>query len=243
MVWHTANRRWQTWRAVSADGINGSGNGPLSQPLGLWSPFYGRAAARLWPEPSLQSGGWCAGVGCSAVSATVSRFSRAVCRLSRRHARRRNRHIGRRIDQDDMIAFRASPSGAILARHRQCPAAQRADQVVVPCGQLRYVNARSRRSSTPRRQMSAMAYSAHSVVLIRALLLGALTLDFAHASRAQATAPAVVPAPVVQERYLLHVEVPKFSSMTSADAASLVVGRLEQASKSRRTRARGLVPD
>jgi uncharacterized protein GlcG (DUF336 family) len=129
-------------RPFLPDGINGSGNGPLSKPFAQWSPFadglqldlvIGTVVANL--------GGGALTVGCSAASANgIQIFPGSVPIYKGGVLAGAIGISGDGIDQDDMIAFLGlANAGNILGTVSNAPGV-RADTIAVPGGLLRYVN-------------------------------------------------------------------------------------------------------
>lgn len=133
-------------RPFLPDGINGSGPGPLSKPFAQWSPFAvglqldlvrGKVVTNILAGANT---GPCAAI--PAVANGIQIFPGSV------PIYRGNVLVGAigvsgdGIDQDDMVAFLglANAGIALGTGIANAPAAQRADQIAVPGGQLRYVS-------------------------------------------------------------------------------------------------------
>jgi len=133
-------------RPFLPDGINGNGPGPLSKPFNQWSPFTdglqldlvqakvvgnilaGTNTGPCNPIPAVTNG-----IQIFPGSVPIFRGAVLVGALG---------ISGDGIDQDDMIAFLglANAGAALGTGIGHAPAGQRADQITVPGGQLRYVN-------------------------------------------------------------------------------------------------------
>ena len=133
-------------RPFLPDGINGNPPGPLSKPFAQWSPFTdglqldlvqakvvgnilaGTNTGPCSPIPAVANG-----IQIFPGSVPIYRGATLVGALG---------ISGDGIDQDDMIAFLglANAGVALGTGIGHPPQAQRADQIVVPGGQLRYVN-------------------------------------------------------------------------------------------------------
>lgn len=137
-------------RPFLPDGINAAGPGPLSRPFGAWSPFstglqldlvLNRVVANLLaPPPPGIGAGDCVplgrargGVQIFPGSVPIYRGATLVGGIG---------VSGDGVDQDDLIAILAvSGAGAALATGiSNAPFAIRADTLVVPGGNLRYVS-------------------------------------------------------------------------------------------------------
>jgi uncharacterized protein GlcG (DUF336 family) len=131
-------------RPFLPDGINGNGNGPLSKPFALWSPFTDGLQLDLVAGTVVGNlGGGALVVGCSPVSANGIQIFPGSVPIYRGATLVGAIGIsGDGIDQDDMVAFLglANAGVALGTGIANAPAAQRADQIAVPGGQLRYVN-------------------------------------------------------------------------------------------------------
>ena len=133
-------------RPFLPDGIDGNPPGPLSRPFSNWSPFTdglqldlvqakvvgyilaGTNTGPCSPIPAVANG-----IQIFPGSVPIYRGNVLVGAIG---------ISGDGIDQDDMVAFLGlANAGTILGTGiGNAPAAQRADQISVPGGQLRYVN-------------------------------------------------------------------------------------------------------
>ena len=134
-------------RPFLPDGINGSGNGPLSKPFAQWSPFTVGLQLDLVRDKIVSN--ILAGTNtgpCSTVPAVtngIQIFPGAVPIYRGATLIGAIGISGDGIDQDDMVAFLGlANAGAILGTGvANAPAATRADTIGgIPGGQLRYVN-------------------------------------------------------------------------------------------------------
>jgi uncharacterized protein GlcG (DUF336 family) len=133
-------------RPFLPDGINGNGPSPLSKPFAAWSPFSDGLQLDLVFAKVI--GNILAGTNtgpCSTIPAVangIQIFPGSV------PIYRGNVLVGAigvsgdGIDQDDMVSFLglANAGAALGTGIAHAPATQRADQISVPGGQLRYVN-------------------------------------------------------------------------------------------------------
>jgi uncharacterized protein GlcG (DUF336 family) len=131
-------------RPFLPDGVNGAPDvGPLSKPFAQWSPFADGLQLDLVIGTVVGNIGAAAPtVGCSPVSANgIQIFPGSVPIFKNGTIAGAIGISGDGIDQDDMIAFLGlANAAAALGGIAHPPAAQRADQINVPGGQLRYVN-------------------------------------------------------------------------------------------------------
>ena len=134
-------------RPFLPDGIDGNPNGPLSKPFGQWSPFSDGLQLDLVFTKVVQNlagGGLIAGPCSTAAEATngIQIFPGAVPIYRGATLVGAIGISGDGIDQDDMVAFLGlANAGTILGTGiANSPALNRADQITVPGGQLRYVN-------------------------------------------------------------------------------------------------------
>jgi uncharacterized protein GlcG (DUF336 family) len=131
-------------RPFLPDGINGNPNGPLSKPFPQWSPFADGLQLDLVIGTVVANIGAAAPtVGCSPVSANGIQIFPGSVPIFRGGTLVGALGIsGDGIDQDDMIAFLgvANAAAALGTGVGHPPTGQRADQISVPGGQLRYVN-------------------------------------------------------------------------------------------------------
>lgn len=138
-------------RPFLPDGIDGSTQGPLSKAFNSWSPFadglqldlvQGKVVANIVAGtntgPCNASPGFANNILTNGIqifpgSVPIFRGSTLVGALG---------ISGDGVDQDDMIAFLglANAGAALGTGIGHSPAANRADQITVPGGQLRYVN-------------------------------------------------------------------------------------------------------
>jgi uncharacterized protein GlcG (DUF336 family) len=130
-------------RPFLPDGVNASGNGPLSKPYATqWSPFnVGLQLDLVAATVVANLGGGALTVGCSAASANgIQIFPGSVPIYKGGVLAGAIGISGDGIDQDDMIAFLGlANAGAALGTVSNAPGT-RADTITVPGGQLRYVN-------------------------------------------------------------------------------------------------------
>ena len=131
-------------RPFLPDGINGNPNGPLSKPFAQWSPFADGLQLDLVIATVVANIGAAAPtIGCSPVSANGIQIFPGSVPIFRGATLVGALGIsGDGIDQDDMIAFLgvANAAAALGTGIGHPPTGQRADQIFVPGGQLRYVN-------------------------------------------------------------------------------------------------------
>ena len=131
-------------RPFLPDGINGNPNGPLSKPFAQWSPFADGLQLDLVITTVVANIGAAAPtIGCSPVSANGIQIFPGSVPIFRGATLVGALGIsGDGIDQDDMIAFLgvANAAAALGTGIGHPPTGQRADQIFVPGGQLRYVN-------------------------------------------------------------------------------------------------------
>lgn len=133
-------------RPFLPDGINDTGPGPLSKPFAAWSPFTDGLQLDLVITTVV--GNILAGTNsgpCSTIPAIangIQIFPGSVPIFRGNVLAGAIGISGDGIDQDDMVAFLglANAGIALGTGIANAPAAQRADQIAVPGGQLRYVN-------------------------------------------------------------------------------------------------------
>jgi uncharacterized protein GlcG (DUF336 family) len=133
-------------RPFLPDGINGNGPGPLSKPFAQWSPFTDGLQLDLVRDKIV--GNILAGTNtgpCSPVPAVtngIQIFPGSVPIFRGGVLVGAIGISGDGIDQDDMVAFLGlANAGIVLGTGiANAPVLQRADQIAVPGGQLRYVN-------------------------------------------------------------------------------------------------------
>jgi hypothetical protein len=133
-------------RPFLPDGINGNGPGPLSKAFAAWSPFsdglqldlvYAKIVGNIVagtntgpcnPVPAVANG-----IQIFPGAVPIYRGAKLIGAIG---------ISGDGIDQDDMVAFLglANAGAALGTGIANAPAAQRADQIGVPGGKLRYVN-------------------------------------------------------------------------------------------------------
>jgi uncharacterized protein GlcG (DUF336 family) len=143
---YTARAIGNLARPFLPDGINGSGPGPLSKPFNQWSPFTDGLQLDLVINQVVANlvGGTqtrpCTGLarapnGIQIFPGSVPIYRGGVLVGAIGVS-------GDGVDQDDMVAFLglANAGAALATGIANAPPAQRADQVTVPGGQLRYVN-------------------------------------------------------------------------------------------------------
>lgn len=132
-------------RPFLPDGINGSRPGPLSKPYSQWSPFTDGLQLDLVRDKVVSNilggvtGGPCTipalanGLQIFPGGVPIYRGNVLVGAIG---------VSGDGIDQDDMVAFLGLANAGIVLGNgiANAPAAQRADQITVPGGKLRYVN-------------------------------------------------------------------------------------------------------
>jgi uncharacterized protein GlcG (DUF336 family) len=132
-------------RPFLPDGINSAPDvGPLSRPFPQWSPFADGLQLDLVIGTVVANIGAAAPtIGCSPVSANGIQIFPGSVPIFRGAVLVGALGIsGDGIDQDDMIAFLgvANAAAALGTGIGHPPTGQRADQITVPGGQLRYVN-------------------------------------------------------------------------------------------------------
>jgi hypothetical protein len=131
-------------RPFLPDGINGNAPGPLSKSFNAWSPFADGLQLDLVIGTVVGNiGAAVPTLGCSPVSANGIQIFPGSVPIFRGAVLVGALGVsGDGIDQDDMIAFLglANAGVALGTGIGHAPLAQRADQITVPGGQLRYVN-------------------------------------------------------------------------------------------------------
>ncbi|MDP2241608.1 MAG: heme-binding protein [Burkholderiales bacterium] len=133
-------------RPFLPDGINGNGPGPLSRPFAQWSPFA--VGLQLDLVQAKIVGNILAGTNTGPCSTVPEAANGIQIFPGSVPIYRGNVMVGAigvsgdGIDQDDMVSFLglANAGIALGTGIANAPAAQRADQIAVPGGQLRYVN-------------------------------------------------------------------------------------------------------
>jgi uncharacterized protein GlcG (DUF336 family) len=135
-------------RPFLPDGINGAGPGPLSRPLGSWSPFAVGFQLDLVRDKVVTNILAGANTGPCATIPGFNKFNGIQIFPGSVPIYRGNQLVGAigisgdGIDQDDMIAFLglANAGFALGTGIANAPPAIRADTVAVPGGLLRYVS-------------------------------------------------------------------------------------------------------